>query len=103
MKNTFQIICVLAFSVGAGFFAFGGYLAPRLDLSDPAQITNYLEHQSNAIREEQIVASLARGFGVALMTFGGLGLVVPWANAIVARIQQQRPDAAKPPDLPTAA
>ena len=103
MKSTFQIICVVAFSVGHGFFAFGGYLVPRIDLNDPSQIANYLEHQSNANRDEQIVASLARGFGVALMTFGGLGLVVPWVNAIVVRIQQQPSNVGKPPDLPLTA
>ncbi|HUG93287.1 MAG TPA: hypothetical protein VML55_20770 [Planctomycetaceae bacterium] len=79
-----QIISVVAIAIGAGLFAYGSYLEPRLDLANPAETARHLaEYSSRAAHE---IASVTRGVGIGFMTLGGLALLVPWINALVVRI-----------------
>jgi hypothetical protein len=94
MKGLIQLGCVIAIALGAGLFAFGSYFEPRIELNDPAAVASFIQHQG---KDEHIAASLARGFGIGFITLGGLGLVVPWVNALLVR--QQPPNRSTPPDV----
>lgn len=80
-RELFQFISVVAIAVGAGLFAFGRHLAPPFDATNPATAAIAM-NVSTADRE---AASVACGFGVCFMTFGILGLAIPWINMTVAR------------------
>jgi len=82
LRYLIQAACVLAIALGAGLFAFGSYLDPQLDMSNPAQVVRNLTHED---REMHVIASTACGVGVGFMTLGGLGLVVPWVNVLVQK------------------
>ena len=94
MKSLIQLGCVVAVALGAGLFAFGSYFEPRVELADPAVVASFIQNQDRGVH---ITASMARGFGIGLITLGGLGLVVPWVNAFVAR--QRLPTGPTPPDV----
>jgi len=95
VTGPWQIAFVVAIALGAGLYTFGGYLEPSLDATNPAemirmvQATNPAEMmrmvQDRGRSEEHYIASAARGFGIGLMTLGGLGLVVPWINMLLGR------------------
>ncbi len=85
VRGLLQIICVVAFGLGTALFATGGYLRPRLDPADPAAVVRYLDRGNS---EERIITAVVTGFGVGLMVLGGLGLTVPWVNAIVSRTRK---------------
>ncbi|HEV8062202.1 MAG TPA: hypothetical protein VGP68_20150 [Gemmataceae bacterium] len=83
MRNFIQGVCVFAFALGAGLFAFGTYLQPELNFTNvnPVEFTRFFDHMN----EYRIGASIARGFGIGFMTLGGLGLIVPWVNVLLTR------------------
>jgi hypothetical protein len=76
-------------------FAFGSFLAPRTDFTNPADLVRSFDRQSDG---ERIGASAARGFG--FLTLGELGLLVPWVNAYVFR--QRGPVTVLPPSEQSA-
>jgi len=79
-----QIAFVVAIALGAGLFAFGGYLEPSLDAISPVEMMRTVHDRVKS--EEHYIASAARGLGIGLMTLGGLGLVVPWINMLLGRL-----------------
>jgi hypothetical protein len=81
MRGFLQAVCVFAIALGAGMFATGNYLEPRIDPSNVADFSRFLVLQS----DERIASSVLRGCGIGLMTLGVLGLVVPLINALVFR------------------
>jgi hypothetical protein len=72
-----QVVLVIAVALGAGLFAFGGYLEPRPDL---AAAMGMMPVERGHSTELHVISSGARGAGIGLMTLGGLGLVVLWVN-----------------------
>lgn len=91
MRYLIQAACVVAIALGGGLFAFGSYLEPRLDPTNPMEAVHSLSQD----RDTHFEASLACGFGVGFMTLGGLGLIVPWINILVFR-QDERYDSPPP-------
>jgi hypothetical protein len=79
-----QIAFVVAIALGAGLFSFGGYLEPPLDFSNSGEMARLFQQHGRS--EEHYIASTARGFGIGLMTLGGLGLLVPWINVLLGRL-----------------
>lgn len=82
MRSLVQVVCVAALALGAGLFAFGGYLDPQPGLRSPDDVARFVGRFSD--RDDRMMASIARGFGIGFMALGGLGLVVPWVNTLVA-------------------
>jgi len=82
LRSLIQAACVAAIALGAGLFAFGSYLRPGLDMSNPAQVVRDFGHED---REIHIIASTACGVGIGFMTLGGLGLIVPWVNVLMQK------------------
>jgi hypothetical protein len=80
MRGFIQMVCVLAIAVGAGLLAFGSHLEPQANLLDPSPFARQLDTSEN--RESHLIASVTCGFGIGLMIFGTLGLVMPWVNKI---------------------
>jgi len=84
VTGPWQIAFVVAVALGAGLYAFGGYIEPPLIALNPADMVRLV--QDGVKSEEHYIASAARGFGIGLMTLGGLGLVVPWINMLLGRL-----------------
>jgi hypothetical protein len=91
VTGPWQIAFVVAVALGAGLFAFGGYLEPSLDATNPAEMMRMVHDRVKS--EEHYIASAARGFGIGLMTLGGLGLVVPWINMLLGRLVGRKTEA----------
>jgi hypothetical protein len=81
MRGFLQAICVFAIALGAGLFATGNYLEPRIDPSNVAEFSRFFQYRN----DERIASSVLRGCGIGFMTLGVLGLVVPWINVLVYR------------------
>jgi hypothetical protein len=98
MRDFIQAGSVVAFALGAGLFALGSYLQPPLNITNvnPADIARIFDHVS----DYHVGASVTRGIGVGFMTLGGLGLIVPWINAFLAR-ERPRPETAQSSAGPT--
>jgi hypothetical protein len=94
-KEFVQVVCILAIAVGAGLFAFGRHLDPPLDVQNPAALA-MLQRGENP----HVVASMACGLGVALMTGGILGVVLPWVNMWMTKCCVARLDAPPPTSTP---
>lgn len=82
MRNTAQLICVIAIGLGAGLFSVGHYLEPPMAAMRPEDLARFWSGNDDV----HIAASVLRGFGVCFLTMGGLGIVVPWINALVSRL-----------------
>lgn len=82
MHSTAQMICVIAIGLGAGLFSVGHYLEPPMAAMRPEDLAQFWRGNDDV----HIAASILRGFGVCFLTMGGLGIVVPWINAIVSRL-----------------
>jgi hypothetical protein len=81
-REFIQLVSVIAIAFGAGLVAFARHLDPPLDMANPAAIARSMDHNNKADRQ---VASMASGVGVAGITLGTLGLVIPWINLYMAR------------------
>jgi hypothetical protein len=79
VKYLIQAACIVAMALGGGLFAFGNYLEPQVDLSNPAAAAFQVEVD----RDTHLFASMSRGVGVGFMALGGLGLIVPWLNVMI--------------------
>jgi len=75
-RELIQAIAVLAIALGAGMFAFGRHLDPPLVATNPVA----MQRAMNPGADFHLAASFATGFGVCLMTFGALSIVIPWVN-----------------------
>jgi hypothetical protein len=69
MRILVQVFCVLAISVGAGMLGFSNKLG--------ATIGEFYRGPDAAI-----IAPMAHGFGVGLLCFGTLGMIMFWLNKI---------------------
>lgn len=98
MRNSAQILCVIAIGLGAGMFSVGHYLEPPLAGINPAELAQY------QIRSEEvhITASVLRGLGVCFLTTGILGIVIPWINVILFPTSERPTAATPPPPAPPA-
>jgi hypothetical protein len=86
MRREFiQVVAIFAIAFGGGMFAFGRRLDPPLNSTHPAAI----ERAISTDKDTRIFASVATGFGVCLMTFGALSLVIPWVNDVLARRRER--------------
>ena len=85
MRGFLQLVSVLVIALGVGLFAFGSYLEPRIDMSDPAKMSNYMQDYLRPGNSDRETSALTRGFGIGFMTLGVLGLAVPWVNVLLAR------------------
>ncbi len=91
VTGPWQIAFVVAVALGAGLFAFGGYIEPPLIAMNPGDMVRLV--QEGVRSEEHYIASGARGFGIGLMTLGGLGLVVPWITMLLGRLVGRKAEA----------
>ncbi len=82
MRGLLQTVCVIAFALGAGLFATGLYLRPKLDLADPAAVARDFDLQPEEKREQ---TARFLGSGIGFMVLGSLGLAVPWINTLLYR------------------
>ena len=85
MHGTAQVICVIAIGLGAGLFSAGHCLEPPMMAMTPTDLARF----SAGNDDVHIVASILRGVGICLLTTGGLGIVIPWINALVFRSPPQ--------------
>jgi hypothetical protein len=76
-------------------FAFGRHLDPPLEKQNPA-VAAMMQRDENP----HIVASMACGLGVALMTGGILGVVLPWVNLWMTNCCGARRDTPPPISTP---
>jgi hypothetical protein len=86
-QGLIQLLCVLAIGIGAGLYAFADHLVPEFDPQNPA-IAAIGMHD----RADYRISAVAAGLGVACMTCGALGLVIPWINAAIERRHDTRFD-----------
>ena len=85
MHGKAQVICVMAIGLGSGFFAAGHYLEPPLSAMTPTDLARVMSGSSDL----HITAGVLRGVGTCLLTTGGLGIVIPWINALVYRFSSR--------------
>lgn len=81
IRGIIQAACVLAIAIGAGLFAFGNYLRPDFNPTNPAEFMQSFDQHD----QTRLMASTASGVGVGFMTLGALGLTVPWLNVLLNR------------------
>ena len=74
MNPLLQFGAIVAIAIGAGLVAFSGHLDPVRNPANPASFAQPFDSNDHHI------ASVAIGFGTALITFGVLLLIIPWVN-----------------------
>jgi hypothetical protein len=94
-----QIASVLAVAIGVGLLVAGNSVEPVPLVGSVGQAVHSLERWARDAESFHELAAWLKGFGAGFLTLGILGLVVPWANALVYGRRGGAPPAAEPVKL----
>ena len=76
-----RIVCVLAMAIGAGLLTAGAQLKiPEVESANPSVAAEYYGGRKDDLR---VIPAALYGVGVGLMVLGGVGIVVPWIDALI--------------------